>query len=94
MQSTDREPFIQLLAAVGEICNKQITKSLTKPYWHVLIQFELQDIINALEAHVQDPDSGQYMPKPADVIRVINGNGESRSLQAWTKVERAIRHGP
>jgi len=31
------------------------------------------------------------MPKPADIIRAIKGNSQTQSLQAWSKVEDAIR---
>lgn len=37
-------------------------------------------------------DVGQYMPKPADIIRYLEGNSETKALGAWSKVESAIRH--
>jgi hypothetical protein len=56
------------------------------------VDFEWHDIVKAFESHIRDADSGHFMPKPADVIRVIRGNGESICLQAWSKIERAIKH--
>jgi hypothetical protein len=37
------------------------------------------------------PDSGQFMPKPADLIRMLGGTSLDAAMQAWAKVERAIR---
>ncbi|MFO1259075.1 MAG: DUF6475 domain-containing protein [Gammaproteobacteria bacterium] len=92
MLLTEQESFGQLLAAVGEVYNKRMSPTLTKLYWRALVGFDWQDVVRAFEAHVRDPDSGQFMPKPADIIRVVSGNGESQCLQAWSKVERAIRN--
>lgn len=92
MQATDKQAFAGLLVTIGELYSKQISPILSKLYWRMLERFEWKDIVDALQAHVQDPDYGQFMPKPADIIRAINGNGQTQSLQAWTKLEQAIRH--
>lgn len=91
MQATDKQAFAGLLVTIGELYSKQISPILSKLYWRMLERFEWKDIVDALQAHVQDPDCGQFMPKPADIIRAINGNGQTQSLQAWTKLEQAIR---
>ncbi|MFO1259109.1 MAG: DUF6475 domain-containing protein [Gammaproteobacteria bacterium] len=91
MLSTEQEQFARLLAAVGEVYNRQMTPTLTKLYWRALASFSWKDVVKAFEAHVRDPDTGHFMPKPADVIRVIKGDSEAQCLQAWSKVERAIR---
>jgi len=91
METRDRENFGKLLMAIGELYNKQVSASLVKIYWRVLETFVWEDVVNAFQAHVQDPDSGQFLPKPADIIRVIKGNSHSQGLQAWTKVDQAIR---
>ncbi len=91
MQANDKQAFAGLLVTIGELYSKPISSILSKLYWRMLERFEWQDVVDALQAHVQDPDYGQFMPKPADIIRAINGNGQTQSLQAWTKVEQAIR---
>lgn len=92
MQANDKQAFAGLLVTIGELYSKPISPILSKLYWRMLERFEWQDVVDALQAHVQDPDYGQFMPKPADIIRAINGNGQTQSLQAWTKLEHAIRH--
>ncbi len=59
-------------------------------YWQVLKQYELEDVQNAFQSHIQNPDCGQFLPKPADIVRLIEGSGETKALLAWAKVERAV----
>lgn len=91
MLLTEQKDFIKILAAVGEMYHREVTPSFIKLYWEVLQPYAWEDVSFAFEAHVKDPTTGQFMPKPADIIRVIKGGGECQSLQAWSKVEKAIR---
>ena len=40
-----------------------------------------------------DPDVGQFVPKPADVVKKISGTKSDNAMLAWGKVTTAIRHG-
>lgn len=91
MESAEREPFVKMLIAAAELYDKQLSDVLVKIYWKALQQYPLLDVIKAFELHFEDPDGGQFMPKPADIVRVIKGNSQSQSLLAWSKVEESIR---
>lgn len=90
MEKRDIGAFMQLIAGIGELYAKPISAALTELYWQSLKGFELQDVQRALEAHIHNPDCGQYFPKPADVVRFIEGSGETKALRAWAVVEKAI----
>lgn len=91
MQTTnDILKFTEMMGVVGELYGKTISPQLTDIYWRVLKQYELQDVRQAFLAHMTNPDCGQYFPKPADIVRFIDGSGETKALQAWAKVEKAI----
>jgi len=90
MQTTDISKFTAMMAGIGELYGKIISAQITEIYWRALKHYELQDVQKALQAHVNNPDCGQYFPKPADVVRFIDGSGETKALQAWTMVEQAI----
>ena len=92
MEVTEREGFSKVLIGIGQIYGKSISPLLVKMYWELLVKYDLHSVVKALEAHAQDPDVGQFMPKPADLIRILRGDSQSQSLKAWTKVEQAIRH--
>ena len=86
----DLVSFTGMLVGVGVIYGKEITELLVDLYWQSLKCFEWQDVKRAFEAHIHNADSGQYFPKPADLVRLIEGTGETKALQAWTKVYKAI----
>jgi len=92
MRQSELEQFGEMLEAVAETYGKKLTPALLKIYFEALKRYEFGDVARAFSSHVQNPDCGQFMPKPADVIRFIDGGGQARSLQAWTKVETAIKH--
>lgn len=71
---------------------KPLNNFLLEIYWKICQPFEFGDIEKAFEAHVRDPDYGQFMPKPADLIRFLEGGRQTQALQAWSKVVKAISH--
>lgn len=94
MDSDDRPGFAELLNKTAAIYNRQMSEFELEMWWDCTSHRALTDIEQAIRRHVQDPDRGQFMPKPADISRQLDGTGDSRALEAWTKVERAIeRHG-
>lgn len=95
MQKSDFEQFRQLWTAVCNLYNREVNDMSVGMAFRALSRFDLPDVRRGLDAHVQDSGNGQFMPKPADIVRHIEGDPDSRALQAWTKVRDAIgRQGP
>lgn len=90
MQATDRETFATLMTGIAEMYGKPISAMGLKLWWSSLEFYEMDAVQGAMNRHVRHPDEGQFMPKPADIIRQIEGGGDERSLKAWTKVYDAI----
>lgn len=59
-------------------------------WFGALQRFELQDIRAAFSRHVGDPDRGQFPPRPADIVRQIDGSTTGAAPLAWGKVIRAV----
>lgn len=91
MQVSERDNFVKVLLGLADLYGRGISDIVIRFYWQALEIYPWVDVAEAMKLHTEDPDAGQFMPKPADIIRIIKGNGQSQSLQAWTKVERAIR---
>jgi hypothetical protein len=53
--------------------------------------FDVEQVSKALSAHLMDPERGQFMPKPADIVRQLQGTNTDRSLIAWGKVLDAMQ---
>lgn len=82
-----------MLTAVAEVYRpeKPLDASVIAIYWHALEPFDLAAVRKAFDRHVKNPDVGQFMPKPADLIRMLQGSSQDAAFAAWTKVDHAIR---
>lgn len=87
-QSTE---FMDYLRSVADMYGKALSDGVLMLYWNGLKDLDLQAIKGALGRHVQNPDSGQFMPKIADIRRMLGGTTNDAALQAWAKVDKAIR---
>jgi hypothetical protein len=87
----DRQEFKIMFETIWALYSKNITKGVLSVYWGALKRYSIDDIRHALNVHVQNPDSGQFLPKPADLIRVLDGSTQTAALQAWSKAEKGIR---
>lgn len=90
MQLSDEAEFMEKLTSMAELHNKTLSPNQLEIYWNALASFELADIIRALGQHTRNPDGGQFMPKPADIIKLLMGGGQSKAQLAWSKVHKAM----
>lgn len=98
MQEQDKAAFRDMMMAAGEVYGREITKPLLQMYFAALYQYGIDQAHVAMMAHMQNPDSGQFFPKPADLIRQISGTSkqqesaiEDKASIAWACIERDIR---
>ena len=91
MIDSQKQEFDRILSAVAQMYSKQMTKPTFDLYFAALKKYDFKSVRSALEAHLINPDVGQYMPKPADVVREIDGGTEDRALLAWTKTFNTIK---
>jgi hypothetical protein len=91
MDESNKEDFAKSMMGIGETYDKNISKELMATYWNVLKRFDINEVVDAFGRHLENTDNGQFFPKPADIIRAIQGSTEGRSLNAWTLVDKSIR---
>lgn len=98
MQDQDKSAFRDMMMAAGEVYGREITKPLLQMYFAALAQVGVEQVQAAMMAHMQNPDSGQFFPKPADLIKQMTGTTkqqdaaiEDRAAVAWACIERDIR---
>lgn len=91
MKTEDKLAFFELLTIVGDTYGRQLSEGVLMLYWQTLAGYELAEIRQAVGFHMQNPDSGQFFPKPADIIRMIEGSTQSAAAIAWSKVDSAIQ---
>jgi len=91
MKTDDFEKFGQMLVSVGELYSKSMSEMTIGLYFNALKEFDLLAVRQAFDRYVKNPDSGQFMPKPADLIRMMQGTSLDASMAAWAKVDKAVR---
>ena len=82
--------FVKALVALAEYYGRDLSEGVIQLYWQGLSQYSIDDIEAAIGRHLQNPDTGQWMPKIADVVRMIEGTTQSSAAMAWAKVMRAV----
>lgn len=91
MQTDDFEQFSDLIEQVCAFYEKPCSSFVLDVWWMAMKSYDLAAIRDALGKHSVNPDNGQWMPKPADVVRLIEGSTVDSALVAWTKIDRAIQ---
>lgn len=91
MRTEDKKQLAAMLAKVMSVYGKQITNGFVEVFFDALAAYDLESVRRGLNAHVQNPDSGQFPPKPADVVRLIDGTSQDQGMQAWSRVDKAVR---
>lgn len=86
MQASERKRFLEVLAGVHDFYGKDMSEFAGRVWLQACDGFELEQATKALSAHLMDPERGQFMPKPADLVRALHGTQTDRALLAWGKV--------
>ena len=92
MQPTESEKFRTLLSGVASFYRAEVSTFQLSIWWETLRSFDMPAVEDAFLRHLKNPDNGQFMPKPADIIKLIGGSNADSAQIAWTKVDRAVRH--
>lgn len=92
MQEQDKPNFETLMNATASMYGRKPSdRTQLMMYFNALSRFCFEDVQAGFNSHIQNPDNGQFFPKPADIIRYMDGNSETKSGEAWTKLDKAIR---
>lgn len=91
MTEADRPRFAGLLVRLCDYYRTELSAMVIGMYWTALERFPMDAIEHAAELHVQSPDRGQWLPKAADLIALLQGNTSQRAALAWTAVREAVR---
>lgn len=98
MRNEDKRAFFDLMMAAGEVYGREVTQPMAAIYFSALANVSIEQAQEAMMTHMQNPDSGQFFPKPADIIKQMTGTTkqqdaaiEDKAAIAWACIERDIR---
>lgn len=88
---SDKTKILEVLGGVYDFYGKDFSEFAGQVWLQACAGFSAEQVSKALSAHLMDPEHGQFMPKPADIVRQLQGTRSDRSLLAWGKVLDAIQ---
>lgn len=91
MKQQEFDEFCELLDLISEQYNKPLSDGAKMLYWQGLADFDFAAVKQALFRHIRNPDNGMFMPKIADVVRMLQGSTQDSAFNAWAKVDKAVR---
>lgn len=91
MQTSDFQDFKRLLDDVFTFYGKDVSQFSADVWWSAMRPYSLDAVRKAINRHVSMPDNGQWLPKPADVVRLLDGGSDDQAQVAWAKVDSAVR---
>ena len=91
MNINDFEKFKEGIEGVYNFYGKDLSTFSLDVWWNALRVYDLPAVIDSFNRHLMNPDSGQWLPKPADIVKMFGGRTQDRALHAWAKVDRAVR---
>lgn len=95
MTEEDKRQFAELISDVSAFYRQDCNKFAISVWWEAMRPYDFEVVNAAMGRHARNPDNGQYMPKPADVVKMLEGTTMDKAVLAWADVERAIsRIGP
>ncbi len=90
-QDEKKKKFCQTMLSLGEYYNRELSIGVIEIYWQGLQRFDVDAIEVAMNRHISNPDSGHYMPKVSDLVRMIEGTTKDSSVRAWSLVEQGLQ---
>jgi hypothetical protein len=85
------QQIVGILAGVYSFYRADLTEFHIKAWNRVLQGYEVEQIAKAFDLHLVDPSAGQFLPKPADVVKQLQGTQTDRAALAWSKVLEAVQ---
>jgi hypothetical protein len=89
-KQTDGARFAEIMTSIGEMYGKPIGEFTLDMWFADLKGYTIQQVWRAFQAHRKDPVQGKFMPKPADIVRHIDGLPDEKAVHAWAMVYKAI----
>lgn len=91
MHDNHQAEFRQLLVAVYDFYGKPLSRFAIAIWSEAMRPFDPVAVRDAFSRHCTNPDGGQWLPKPADIVRLLQGGSKDAAQVAWAKVDRALR---
>lgn len=94
MKPTDKADFAAMMAKTWRIYGKNLQGEDAALWFDLLEEHPMDAVALAFKRHMTDPQAGQYLPKPADLIRHMTAaqadDGHPGPEEAWGMLLRFV----
>lgn len=74
MNTEDKAAFSKILRFTYELYDANVpSAAIMSMWWETLERFDFKEVSAAFNRHIQNIDNGTFKPKPADIIRQLEG---------------------
>tara|TARA_R110000782_G_scaffold137063_1_gene229549 strand:- start:445 stop:912 length:468 start_codon:yes stop_codon:yes gene_type:complete len=80
MIKADFIEFKKGMMMLAEVYRVEVNQAQMSIYWDALTVLSIDELLLSIRKHISDTDSGQWFPKPANLLKQVHGN-EAQS--AW-----------
>lgn len=91
MKPSDKTRFAQLITDVMAFYKQDVSTFALSVWWQACERYDFEQVSKALTQHAMDAERGQFAPKPADLVRQLEGTPTDRAMLAWGKVLDAVQ---
>lgn len=91
MTPADFDSFRDGVSGVYAFYGKDVSRFALDVWWKAMQPFDIEAVTDAFNRHLVNPDSGEFLPKPANIVKMLRGSTVDRAMVAWSKVDRAVR---
>lgn len=81
--------LLQMLADTADMYGHTLTTGAIRLWVAALRGYEVEQVGKAFERHMLDPDGGRFMPKPAHLMKFLEGSATDAAVIAWGKALEA-----
>lgn len=91
MQEADKKRFAELMGGLAQTFATELATRDLENYWQFLRTYSLSTVERAIIEYCTSPEGHRFMPKPGEIVAVLQGKKNEHALLAWIKVTRAMR---
>lgn len=91
MNRNEVKQLAQLVKDVMAYYRQDVSPFMHQVWEDACAPFSYEQVQKAMNRHVTNPENGQFAPKVADIVRILQGTHTDRALLAWGKALEAMR---
>lgn len=91
MNQQNKREFKDLITSVLAFYRQDVSAFALGVWWAACSPFDIEQVRQALNAHAIDAERGQFAPKPADIVRALQGTRTEQARLAWGKAFDAMQ---